>query len=313
MIKLFIKLWVPNYENVHDPSVREQYGVLSGVIGLLCNLLLFGLKLIIGLAMNSIAILSDAFNNLTDMGSSLITLIGAKLSNKTADEEHPYGHGRYEYIASLIIAFIILLVGVELLKSAFGKIINPEVVEFKWTLIIILAVSTLVKVWMFSYNRYIGKKIDSKVNLATATDSLNDVLATGAVILSAVIGFYFDFPIDGFAGLVVSILILKTGFDVAKDTVNVLLGMSPNGETVARIHEIILEDGYVGGIHDLKVHDYGPGRKIASVHVEVSDQTNLIQAHHEIDKIERRILSEMGIDIVIHVDPVSNGGMSPIQ
>lgn len=312
MIQFLIRFFIKNYESVDQPSVREHYGILSGVLGLICNLLLFFIKLTIGLLMNSIAILSDAFNNFTDMGASLVILVGAKMSNKRADKEHPYGHGRYEYIASLVIAFIILLVGLELFKSAFSKILTPEPVAFKWSLIIILIASIAVKLWMFSYNRYIGKKIDSSVNRATAVDSLNDVVATSAVIFSAVVGNYVDFPIDGIAGVIVSVMIVKTGYDVAKDTVNLLLGTSPSQETVDRITTLILENNHIGGLHDLKVHDYGPGRKIASVHVEISEQMNLIEAHHEIDLLEQKILSEMGIDIVIHVDPVSNSGMSPI-
>ncbi len=313
MIRFLIKKFVKDYKNTNDKSVRESYGVFSGVLGIICNLFLFGVKLAIGIIMNSIAITSDAFNNLSDTGSSMITILGAKLSNRVPDEEHPFGHGRFEYISSLIIAFIIILVGFELLKSSFDKIINPEKVEFSWILIVILSVSILVKVWMYFYNRYIGKAIGSKVNQAAAYDSLNDVVATSAVILTTIVGKFIDFPIDGIAGLIVSMLIMYTGYGVAKDTVNVLLGMSPSAETVDKINSQILECDFIEGVHDLKVHDYGPGRTIASVHVEMSDRISIVKAHTEIDKVEKRILNELGIDIVIHVDPMPDGYTEPID
>lgn len=304
MIHIFIKYFIKDHKNILEPSVREQYGVLSGFLGVLSNVFLFVVKLFIGLMMNSVAITSDAFNNLTDTGSSIITIIGAKMSNQVPDEEHPFGHGRFEYIASLIISFIIMVVGFELLKNAIDKILNPEPVDFNLFLVIILSVSVLIKVWMYSYNKYIGKLIDSKVNMATAYDSLNDVIATGAVIVTTVVDRFLDFPIDGLAGLVVSVLIMYTGFSVAKDTVNVLLGMSPSDELVAAIHSHILSSDIIDGLHDLKVHDYGPGRSIASVHVEVSDQLSLIRAHFEIDKIEKEVLKALGVDIVLHIDPM---------
>lgn len=313
MIHIFIKQFINDYKNVDDSIVREKYGVLSGVLGIFCNLILFIVKLSIGLIMNSIAITSDAFNNLSDMGSSIITVIGAKMSNQVPDEEHPFGHGRFEYIASLIISFIIMVVGFELLKNAFDKILNPEPVEFNFLLIGILTISILVKVWMYSYNKYIGKLIDSKLNMATAYDSLNDVIATGAVIMTTVIGKFLDFPIDGIAGLAVSLLIIYTGFSVAKDTVNILLGMSPSEELVENISEYILRGEIIDGLHDLKVHDYGPGRSLASVHVEVSDQLDLVTAHEAIDKIEKEILNELGVDIVLHIDPMPEGATSPID
>ncbi|MBE0451739.1 MAG: cation transporter [Clostridia bacterium] len=313
MIRFLIKKFVKDYKNTEEKSVRESYGVLSGVLGIICNLFLFGVKLTIGLIMNSIAITSDAFNNLSDTGSSIITILGAKLSNRVPDEEHPFGHGRFEYISSLIIAFIIILVGFELLKSSFDKILNPEKVEFNWILILILSMSILIKVWMYFYNRYIGNAIGSKVNQAAAYDSLNDVVATSAVILTTIVGKFIAFPIDGIAGLIVSLLIMYTGYGVAKDTVNVLLGMSPSSETVDKIHDQILECDYIEGVHDLKVHDYGPGRTIASVHVEMSDTISIVKAHTEIDRVEKRILNELGIDIVIHVDPMPEGYTEPID
>lgn len=313
MIKILIKTFVKDYNNTSDIKVREAYGTLAGIIGIICNMILFSTKLTIGFLMNSIAISSDAFNNLSDIGSSMVALIGAKLSGKDPDFEHPYGHGRFEYIASLIISFIIMLVGIELLKSSFDKVLNPEPITFNPILIAILVLSILIKVWMFSYNRYIGHKIDSGVNRATAADSLNDVIATSAVVLTTLIGQVFELYLDGYAGVVVSLLIIYAGFQIAKDTVNVLLGMSPSEEVVEAINTIIKGNSNIVGVHDLKVHDYGPGRTVASVHTELSDQTNLVKAHSIIDGLEKKIFKELGIDIVIHVDPIGENEVGPID
>ena len=313
MIKILIKTFVKDYNNTSDIKVREAYGTLAGIIGIICNMILFSTKLTIGFLMNSIAISSDAFNNLSDTGSSMVALIGAELSGKDPDFEHPYGHGRFEYIASLIISFIIMLVGIELLKSSFDKVLNPEPITFNPILIAILVLSILIKVWMFSYNRYIGHKIDSGVNRATAADSLNDVIATSAVVLTTLIGQVFELYLDGYAGVVVSLLIIYAGFQIAKDTVNVLLGMSPSEEVVEAINAIIKGNSNIVGVHDLKVHDYGPGRTVASVHTELSDQTNLVKAHSIIDGLEKKIFKELGIDIVIHVDPIGENEVGPID
>ncbi len=313
MIKILIKTFVKDYNNTSDIKVREAYGTLAGIIGIICNMILFSTKLTIGFLMNSIAISSDAFNNLSDIGSSMVALIGAKLSGKDPDFEHPYGHGRFEYIASLIISFIIMLVGIELLKSSFDKVLNPDPITFNPILIAILVLSILIKVWMFSYNRYIGHKIDSGVNRATAADSLNDVIATSAVVLTTLIGQVFELYLDGYAGVVVSLLIIYAGFQIAKDTVNVLLGMSPSEEVVEAINTIIKGNSNIVGVHDLKVHDYGPGRTVASVHAELSDQTNLVKAHSIIDGLEKKIFKELGIDIVIHVDPIGENEVGPID
>ena len=304
MIKLIIKKYVKNYEEVQDKDVRESYGVLSGILGIISNLFLFGLKLSIGIIMNSIAIISDAFNNLSDIGTSIIAIFGVKMSNALPDDEHPFGHGRIEYISSLIVSFIIILVGIELFKGSIHKIINPEKVIFNLNLMLILTSSILVKIWMFSYNNYIGNIIDSRINKATAVDSLNDVVATFAVIISMFVQHFVDAPIDGFAGVLVSILIIYTGFNISKDTVNVLLGQCPSDETVDKIFNHIENNEYIIGVHDLRIHDYGPGRSIGSVHVEILDSLELVHAHSIIDKIEIEILNEMGIDLVIHIDPV---------
>lgn len=304
MIRLIIKKFIKNSENVNDKDVREAYGVLSGVLGIICNMLLFTIKLIVGFIINSIAVISDAFNNLSDLGTSVIAIFGAKLSNRPPDKEHPHGHGRYEYIATLVVSFVIFAVGLKLLGSSFDKILKPQKVVFNIVSMIILSISVLLKVWMFSYNRYIGKAINSSVNRAAASDSLNDVYATVGVIIGTLIGIFVAFPIDGVMGLIISGLIMYTGFNTAKDSVNLLLGALPDPEVIERINELVLSGKNIKGAHDLKVHDYGPGRITASIHAEVSDHANIVDIHSEIDNIELKVKEELGIDMVIHMDPV---------
>lgn len=305
MIGWFIKRFVRDADNVKNRVVREQYSVLSGSLGLCCNLLLFLVKLAIGAWMNSIAIISDAFNNLSDMGSSLISIIGAKMSNKRPDKEHPFGHGRIEYISALIVSFLIMMVGIELGKSSIDKILHPEPLAFSWVLMGILMLSILVKVWMFSYNRYMGKKIQSPVLEATAKDSINDVISTSAVIVSTILGQLIHLPIDGIIGTLVSVLILYGGFSIAKDTVGMLLGTSPSKELVQEIRDLVLARPEIIGIHDLIVHDYGPGRVMASLHAEVSDDSDILLIHEVIDDTEQQIQQELGIEVVIHMDPIA--------
>lgn len=304
MIKLITKRFIKNYEIIDDKNVREDYAVLSGILGVICNLVLFLVKLVIGLAINSIAVISDAFNNLTDLGTSVVTIFGAKLSNMPPDENHPYGHGRFEYVASLVVSFIIFTVGLTLLRSSFEKVISPEVVDFNLPLIIILFISVSIKLWMFSYNRYIGKLINSSINRAIAHDSINDALATSAVVIGTIIGKYVSFPIDGILGLIISILIIYSAFIIAKDSVDLILGPAPDPKTIAAINTIVLSGNGIKGTHDLIVHDYGPGRINASIHAEVSDEANIVEIHNEIDKIEKKIKDELGISIVIHMDPI---------
>lgn len=306
MIKLIIRKFIRNYQDVNDKSVREAYGVLSGILGIICNMSLFALKLLIGLSINSIAVITDAFNNFTDLGSSLISIIGAKLSNRPPDDEHPYGHGRFEYVGALIVSFIIFSVGFNLLKNAFDKIIHPEKVLLNPVSMVILALSVLVKVWMFSYNRYIGKTINSSINRATAYDSLSDVVGTSAVIIATVLGTFVNFPIDGILGVVISLLILYTAFSIAKDTINLILGSTPDPELIKSVNTIVSGGKYVMGTHDLDMHDYGPGRVMASIHAEVPCNINIVEAHSVIDELEEKIEKELGIKIVIHMDPISS-------
>ena len=308
MMLFLAKRFIKDYRNVTDKDVRESYGVLAGMLGIACNIFLFALKLTIGLVTNSIAVISDAFNNLSDTGSSVVAILGAKMSNRPPDKEHPYGHGRSEYIASLVVSFLIFAVGLELLRTSFDKLIHGGEAQFSLVSTIILAVSILVKLWMFSYNRYIASAINSSINRATAYDSLNDVAATGAVVAGTVLGRFTSFPVDAALGLAISCLIMYTGFSVAKDSIDSLLGSSPDPEIAERINSIVLEGKYIEGAHDLRVHDYGPGRALASIHAEVTDEASIVDIHWEIDRIEKRIEKELGVNMVIHVDPDEAGG-----
>ena len=304
-MKFLIRLFIKDYEQVQNKKVRESYSVLSGIVGILCNLLLFGTKFTIGFFSGSMAILTDAFNNLTDCGSSAVSIVGAKMSNRQPDKEHPFGHGRIEYISSLIVSFIIILVGFELLKSSAQKLFHPSEIVLSAVEITLLCVTILIKLWMYIYNRYMGKKINSPVLLATARDSLNDCVATLAVIASALIAPYTTLPIDGIAGVLVSVFIMYGGFSLAKDTIGVLLGNPASEETVTQISDMILKADGICGMHDLIIHDYGPGRTMASVHAEVPADVDIVSIHETIDILEHKIFIQTGIHIVIHMDPIS--------
>ena len=307
MIKLLVKRFIPDHENVSDSAVREKYGVLGGVLGIICNFFLFILKLTVGLLINSIGVISDAVNNLSDTASSLIVIVGTKLSNMRPDEEHPFGHGRFEYISSLIVSFIIMLVGFELFKSSVSKIFNPQPVTFSLPLIIILGASVFVKLWMASYNRYLSGRISSGVLAAAATDSLIDAVSTSIMVISVIAGRFVSFPLDAIMGAIFSLLVIYSGFGIAKDTVDVLLGRAPDIETVDKITEKIIHTDGIVGVHDLIVHDYGPGRKMASVHAEVPDNADIVKIHELIDKLEQDIFREHGVHTVIHMDPIATG------
>lgn len=306
LIKFFIKKYIKDYDNVNDMKVRQSYGILSGVVGIICNLVLFFVKVILGFVMNSIAVISDAFNNLSDSATSVMILVSAKLSNKPPDKEHPYGHGRFEYIASLIVSFIIFAVGLQLLRSSISKIVNPEPILLTSATVIILCLTVFVKLWMYYYNVYIGKKINSTINIATAKDSINDVFATIGVIIGAILSIFMDFPFDGVLGFIISLLIIYTGFSTAKDSVHFLLGSSPNPEIIEKIEEIVSESETVTSCHDLQVHDYGPNRQFASMHVVVPPHISVEEAHGLIHELEEKIKIELGINMVIHIDPSEN-------
>lgn len=306
-IRLLTKLFIKNHEDTQNPSVRASYGVFGGILGIICNIILFFVKFFVGSVIGSIAIISDAFNNLSDTGSSLVTMIGAHLSNQRPDREHPFGHGRIEYVSSLIVSFIIITMGFELVKSSFTKIINPVQPKFDLILTAILVASVLVKLWMYFAVKFLGKKISSDVLLATASDSLNDVIATSAIILSVVLCVFLPPVIDGLMGLSVAIMICISGVKLAWETIGTLLGTSPDPVVAKKISDIILSDSEILGIHDLIIHDYGPGRTLASVHAEVSCENDVIMLHEIIDALEVRIMHETGIETVIHTDPILVG------
>lgn len=304
MLNFLIKHFIPNSDDISNPEVRERYGTLGGTLGIVCNLLLFAIKLTAGAAINSIAVISDAFNNLSDLGSSLVSVIGARLSGKRADKEHPYGHGRAEYISALIISFLILFFGAELLKSSVVKIFKPEEVNLNIISVGLLVLSVPVKLWMWNYNRVMGRKINSAILMAASKDSLNDTIATSAVIVSALLAYVIPFPIDGIAGVCVSALVIWTGIQIAHSTTDRLMGVAPDEKLIEQIEKTITDEKCITGMHDLLVHDYGPAHKIASAHAEISADMSLTDAHDVIDRVEHKIMNELGVDIVIHMDPV---------
>ncbi|MCR1960484.1 cation diffusion facilitator family transporter [Thomasclavelia cocleata] len=306
MFKILAKKFIKNNTEFNNPKVREQYGTLCSIISIVCNIVLVIFKLTMGAITHSIAIQADGLNNLSDVGSNLASLFGFKLANKHPDIEHPYGHGRIEYVAGLIIAFLILLVGFQALRDSVFKIIAPEKVTFTIVAVIILIVSILIKLWMAVFNRYASKKINSATLLAASQDSLNDVLATLATLISLILSLYTDLPVDGIMGAVVSIIVLKAGIEIFKDTVNPLLGMAPDKELIKELEEYILSYPEALGIHDLMMHDYGPGRKFLTLHVEVDCNDNIMATHDAMDRIERAVLGKYHILTTIHMDPIDS-------
>ena len=301
LVRLFIKDW----DNVSDPAVREKYGVLAGAVGILLNLLLSAGKLFAGLATGSISITADAFNNLSDAGSSVVTLVGFKLAGQKADAGHPFGHGRAEYLAGLFVSLMILLVGVELGKSSIEKILRPEAVDFSLVSVAILGAAILVKLWMGRFNRALGRQIGSAAMEATAVDSLTDAAATAAVLAGTLVNRFAHVNIDGWMGLAVAVFILRSGWGAAKDTINPLLGESPDPELVKQLRELVLSHPQVVGMHDLIIHDYGPGRRLCSFHAEVPQDADILDAHDAIDHIEREIKEKFGIETTVHMDPIA--------
>lgn len=304
MTKLLVNLFIKDNANLKDPNVRESYGKLSGWVGIVCNIILFIIKFLAGTLSKSIAITADALNNLSDASSSVVSLIGFKLSSKSADDEHPYGHARYEYLSGLLVAIIIILIGFELFKTSIGKIISPTEISFSIISVIILSASILIKLWMSVFNKKIGKKINSKTLDATAQDSRNDCIATAAVLLSGIISYFFDVNLDGFMGLLVAVFILISGIGLIKDTISPLLGKAPDGELVEYIKQTILSYPGVLGTHDLMVHDYGPGRQFASVHVEMAAEADVLESHDVIDNIERDFMENINLHMIVHLDPI---------
>lgn len=315
MIELLAKIFVKNRDLMSEQQLRSAYGYICGAFGIFLNVMLFAGKFFAGIISGSVAVSADAFNNLSDAGSSAISLIGFKLAAKKPDPGHPFGHGRYEYIASLLISALIIVMGFELGKSSVEKIINPSKAEYSVLVYVILAVSILVKFYMFYYNRNVGKKISSSSMNATAMDSISDAVSTAAVLLSAFIAGFTDIPIDGFAGLAVTIFILSTGISSIKDTISVLLGEPPEREFVEEIEDIVMSHDNIIGIHDMIVHDYGPGRVFVTLHAEVPADGDIVKMHDTIDNVEREIYEKMNCLATIHMDPidVSDGLTSEIR
>lgn len=307
MTALLIRLFIKNSDNVKDNTVRASYGNLGSFVGIFCNLLLCALKISTGFITGSISITADGLNNLSDMGSSVVTMIGFKLSNKPADSDHPFGHGRMEYMSAFIVAVLILLVGFELMKSSVDALwSNSPAPTYSIASIVILAISVLIKFWLFLFNHKIGKKIDSDSLIATAQDSLNDMIATVVILIAAVVAFYVELPfnLDAILGIAVAIFILISGISVAKATLDNILGKPPEKQLINDIKDIILSFDEFVGIHDLIVHNYGPGRQFASVHVEVPQNIDIVKCHEQIDICEKLVNERLNIQLVIHMDPI---------
>lgn len=294
-------------EDGSDPAVRQAYGLLSGGVGIVLNLLLSAGKFVAGVLTGSIAVTADAFNNLSDAGSSVVTLVGFRMAAKRADDDHPFGHGRIEYLSGLAVAVAILVVGLELAKSSLEKVLHPVEVAFSWLSVGILCTSILVKLWMFFFNRNLSRRIGSAAMMATATDSLSDAAATSAVLLGTLVGHFADLYIDGWVGVLVAVFILRAGWGAAKDTLDPLLGQSPDPELVRGIQETVLGRPEIVGMHDLVVHDYGPGRCMASLHAEVPMDADILVIHDVIDNLERELRRKLGVEVVIHMDPIAVG------
>ena len=304
MTQLLVRLFIKNNEEVQKTEVRTAYGILSSIVGILCNLVLFAVKMIIGMIINSISVMADAFNNLSDAASSIISFIGVKLAERPADKEHPFGHGRFEYIAALAVSFLILQVGITLLSSSFKKILHPEEIEFHPILIGILFLSVIIKLWLAAFNRKLGKKINSTVMLATAADSRNDVVVTSATIISAIVAGLTNLQIDGYMGLLVSLFVMYAGFNIAKETLEPLLGQAVARDVYENITKMVESYEGIVGTHDLIIHNYGPTHRMATIHAEVPNNINFEQAHETIDQIERDVCEKLDIFLVIHMDPI---------
>ena len=307
MTEFLVRRLVRDYPNTKDPEVRTRYGRMAGLVGVVCNLLLGGGKALIGALFGSISVLADGINNLSDATSSVVTLIGFKMSSRPADKEHPFGHARMEYVSGLVVAMLILMVGFSLVKTSFGKILHPEDAPFSWLSVGVLAASVLVKFWMMLFNRNIGRRIDSTALIATAADSRNDVIATSVVLLGAVITMLTGVNLDGYMGAAVALFIVFSGVQLTISTADPLLGQAPEGELVQTITEKMLSYPGIIGMHDLAVHNYGVGRCFASAHCEVDAKNDILVSHDLIDNIERDFSRDLGIHMVIHLDPVIVG------
>lgn len=304
MGKLLFRLFIKDNDNTGDPKVRERYGKLAGIVGILSNLLLCIMKIAIGLFSKSIAIIADGINNLADASSSIITLIGFKLASAPEDEDHPYGHARIEYLAGLFVSIFIIIIGFQLLKTSVEKILDPQPLVFSYTTVVILIIAIAIKLWQSAFNVTVGKKINSVTLMATAADSRNDVISTSAVLISILFGHFTGIQIDGYMGCLVALFIIWSGIQLVRETSSPLLGEAPDHETVEAILEIIRKEPGILGVHDLMVHNYGPGKIFASVHIEVDADGDLMKSHDMIDNIERIVKETLRIQFVVHMDPV---------
>ncbi|MBE6649304.1 MAG: cation transporter [Ruminococcaceae bacterium] len=307
MIKILSYFLIKEKDKESPESLRTKFGTICGIAGIFLNLCLFILKIIAGNITGAVSVKSDAFNSLSDAGSSLVALLGFKLASQKPDKDHPFGHGRFEYISGLVVAMIICLMGFELGKESVLKLFNPEAPVFDVTAIIILVISMLIKLYMFIYNKQIGKKYSSPTLVATATDCISDTFATGATILTLVIYTIWGINVDAYCGIILSLLIFKAGFGAIKDTISPLLGTPPEKELVEKIEKIVMDNNVVIGVHDLIIHDYGPGRRMISIHAEIPLDGDLATMHDCIDNIEKRLYDELSIHAVIHMDPVCCG------
>lgn len=304
MANFLAKLFINDYENVSDPAVRKQYGKLAGIVGIFSNGLLCAMKIIIGLVSSSIAIVADGINNLADASSSIITLIGFRLAAAPEDKNHPYGHARIEYLTGLFISILIIVLGLQLLRSSFDKVLHPDPLSFRYVTVVVLAIAIGIKVWQAFFNISLGRKINSVALIATGADSRNDVIATAAVLLSVIIGKLFHLQLDGYMGCLVALFIIWSGIQLIRETTSPLLGEAPDQELVKAIAKTALSQEGVLGIHDLVVHNYGPGKIFASIHIEVDAKEDLMKSHDRIDNIERLIKKDLHIEFTAHMDPV---------
>lgn len=303
--KFLVNTFIKNNEDISDEKVRGKYIFLGGLVGIISNLLLFIIKLSVGLITSSIAIMADAFNNLSDASSSIITIVGFKLSDKPADAEHPFGHGRIEYISALIVSFMVMLVGFQFVKSSLERIFNPVDIKFEIIPFILLLVSIFVKIWLSSFNKFVGNKIDSSALKAASADALGDVFTSSCVAISFLASKFTSFPIDGYLGTLVALFILYSGFSLTKETLNPLLGEAPDPELVQKIQDMVLSYDKITGVHDLIIHNYGPCRCMASIHAEVPCDISIMEIHEIIDRAEREISEKLKIYLVIHMDPIA--------
>lgn len=301
---LLVKTFIKNGEDTKDRDVRNNYGFLGGIIGIIVNLILFIIKFTVGMLVSSIAVTADAFNNLSDAGSSVITIAGFKMANMPADEKHPFGHGRMEYLSALVVAFMVMLVGLQFVRSSFDRILNPELIKFEWIPFILLIVSIFLKLWLSRFNKFIGNKIDSSALKAASVDALGDVFTSTCVAISLLAAKFTTLPIDGYIGIVVALFIVYSGFSLVRETINPLLGEAPDPELVKDIETMMLSYDNITGVHDLIVHNYGPGRCMASAHAEIPSDIDIMEIHNIIDKAERDISKKLNIYLVIHMDPI---------